>query len=333
MNRLYKNFKNSIKELPTKVIHIVQLFLATDMPLYSANAAFFLIVSGIPISMILFSLVSLVPYVKFEDFTVYIHNLFPDISYIGSIVEYITTLARSLASTKILSMNILIAIISGSTTFYSFIIGIRKIHNITYRSSFIALRILALVSTIFFFIANIMMIMFFLFGSMILRLANTYAPVLYNFINNLLSFKYVVAFVILLVVMLSIYTTSTNYERRIRHNFLGAFVSTSLWLIVSNLFSIYFSHFSLNANIYGSLSGIVVFLLWVYVCMNILYLGAAINEIFIPEEKIIEERNLKTANAFFIGNDTLADKEIDKLYKKKKIKKFQRPNTNTTNKK
>ncbi|MBR1455404.1 MAG: YihY/virulence factor BrkB family protein [Lachnospiraceae bacterium] len=326
MDKIQSKTKYYIKRIPVKAKQVLELFLATDIPLYSANASFFLIITGIPISMILFSLFSLIPYVKIEDITVYINNLFPDLTSIEEILKYISNLAKSLSSTSILSTNILVAISAGSTAFYSFIIGIRKIHNITYRSNFISLRILALISIFFFFIAIILIILFFLLGSMILKLVNSYVPFLYALMSKILSLKYIVAFTMLLVVMLSIYTTSTNHERKIKHNIVGAIIATALWLIVSNLFSFYFSHFSLNASVYGSLSGIVVFLLWLYICMNILYLGAVINEVYIPEEKIVEARNIQITNEFISGNDIETDKELDKIYQRQKIKKHKRPN-------
>ena len=60
--------------------------------------------------------------------------------------------------------------------------------------------------------------------------------------------------------------------------------------------------------------------------MNILYLGAVINEVYIPEEKIVEARNIQITNEFISGNDIETDKELDKIYQRQKIKKHKRPN-------
>ena len=329
MNNLINSIKNEIiliiKKLPNKIKNIVDLFLITETPLHAANASFFLIITGIPISMILFSLISLIPNVKIDDLIVHANNLFPNLSYIDRIVKYILAIARSLSSKSILSTNILVAAFAGSTTFYGFIIGIRKIHNVKFRSNYITLRLLALLSLVLFFVTIYVIITLFLLGTAIIEITDMYLPFLNPLINSIFNFKYIVTVNLLLVVLLLIYTTSTNYERKIRHNIIGAALATILWLIVSNLFSFYFSRFSLNVSVYGSISSLVVFLLWLYVCMNILFIGAIINEVLIPEEKIIRDRNLKIAKAFLEGDDATTDKAINDLHKLKKIKIPKRP--------
>ena len=311
MNEFSKKFKKYCNKIIDKIVQIVKLFLDTRMPLFSGNAAFFLIITSIPLSMLIFSAISLVPNVKIDDFVEYIHLLFPSLPYVDSVVNYITKLAKSLASSNIISMNIIIAFGTGSTAFYCFIIGIRKIHNITYRSSFLAMRILALLGMVIFFISIIVMIIAFLLGSMILLYVKEYLPIAYGIIDYILSFRYAVASIILMLTMLLIYTVATNYERKLRHNIIGAIISTIFWLLVSNAFSFYFSRFPLSASVYGSVSGIVVILFWLYACMNIIYLGAVINEVLIPESKVLKRKAEKVS----------AKKQKKELKKSKKLSK------------
>lgn len=325
MNNLCEKLISKIKIFPKKLQQVFQIFLATDIPLYSANAAFFLIISSIPIFMLLFSTISMIPNVKVEDLITSINALFPNLPYVRNVLEYIMKIANGLASKDVISLNIITAIITGSTALYSFTIGIRKIHNITRRSGFITLRLLAIFSMFIFFLAIFIMLISFIMGSMILGYVKEYLPFAVDFIDNILSYRYLVAFIILFVLMMSLYATSTNFERKIKHNIVGATIATFIWLIISNLFSIYFKNFPLNANVYGSLAGIVVVLLWLFVCMNIIFLGSVINEVFYPEKRILIELKTQIMKELAMGNDTEVDKILDERFRSTAIKRIERP--------
>jgi membrane protein len=57
----------------------------------------------------------------------------------------------------------------------------------------------------------------------------------------------------------------------------GAIVATVLWVLGSGLFSLYVNNFGSYNKTYGTLAGIIVFLLWLYLTSYIILLGAEIN--------------------------------------------------------
>ncbi|MGH8932989.1 MAG: YihY/virulence factor BrkB family protein [Egibacteraceae bacterium] len=57
----------------------------------------------------------------------------------------------------------------------------------------------------------------------------------------------------------------------------GAIVATALWLIGSGLFSLYISNFSNYGATYGTVAGIIILLLWLFLTSFALLLGAEIN--------------------------------------------------------
>lgn len=313
-----------LKKFINKVYDIYALFMATSMPLYSSNATLFLIISSIPMFMLVFSTISLIPNVKIDDMIYQINLVFPNLPYVRKVVEYITNVASSLASKSVVSLNILFAIITVSTALYSFTIGIRKVHNITHRSNYLIQRIIAFLNMFVFLTAIVLMLMAFIMGGMILKYVTTYIPLAENTLEKILSYKYLPALFLILVLMMSLYGTATNFERKIRHNIIGASIATILWLIISNLYSIYFLTFPLNESIYGSLVGIVVLLLWAYTINNIIFLGAVINEVIFPEKYILEERKKMIMQELEKGNDEKVDRIIQKMYKSSKIKKLTR---------
>ena len=60
---------------------------------------------------------------------------------------------------------------------------------------------------------------------------------------------------------------------------MGAAFSAVGWMIVSWIFSVYLDIFKGFSSMYGSLTTIVLIMLWLYFCMYILLLGGEVNVI------------------------------------------------------
>ncbi len=71
---------------------------------------------------------------------------------------------------------------------------------------------------------------------------------------------------------------------RFRHAFLGAFVSTLLWWMAKRIFAIYLSHTLTFGIMYGSLSSIIAALIFLYYSSAIFLLGAEITAAFYRHE-------------------------------------------------
>ena len=57
----------------------------------------------------------------------------------------------------------------------------------------------------------------------------------------------------------------------------GALLASLGWLTFSRLFSVYVTHFTQYTNIFGSIYGLALGMLWLYFCISILFYGAAFN--------------------------------------------------------
>lgn len=64
----------------------------------------------------------------------------------------------------------------------------------------------------------------------------------------------------------------------------GSLIATSLWLIASEAFSIYTTNFSNYNETHGSLGGIIVMLLWLWLSALTVLLGAEIDDVFRTDE-------------------------------------------------
>ena len=68
-----------------------------------------------------------------------------------------------------------------------------------------------------------------------------------------------------------------NRKSNIFYEFPGALLASVGWIVFSYGFSFYIDHMANFSVMYGSLTAIVLLLLWVYFCMYILFIAAELN--------------------------------------------------------
>ena len=76
-----------------------------------------------------------------------------------------------------------------------------------------------------------------------------------------------------------IYSILPNRRQLIWQQLPGAAFTTAGWLIFSYVYSLYIDHVADFSYVYGSLTAIILLMLWLYICMNIVLLGAELNRI------------------------------------------------------
>ncbi len=74
-----------------------------------------------------------------------------------------------------------------------------------------------------------------------------------------------------------IYTYVPGGRRTPRSQLPGTIFATAGWLVFSRVFSFYIVHFWRLSYIYGSLTAVILIILWLYVIINLLFLGAGLN--------------------------------------------------------
>lgn len=323
--KLYNKLPKFVKKILLFIKNIVALYMANDIPIFAASSSFFLLISSIPLFMLIFSTISLIPQVGIDDIITNVTLLFPSLPYITKVVNYTLRIARELAKSNVIYINIITAFITGSTCLFAFIVGIRKIHDINYTSNYILLKILTIINMIILYLSIIVTFILLILGGMILGYVKIYLAFATDIIDNILSYKYLVSSIALIILTMSLYTTTTNFERRFFKNIYGAIFTTFAWIFVSNIFSIYFTRFPINTSTYGSLTGIMVVLLWIFICINIVFIGACVNEVIYPQARIESENKDKLQNKILQGLTNEADEIIYKKSKLTKIFKFERP--------
>lgn len=290
-NRIHSSFKDFLNSMGKGTVEVVKLYLSHDLPIFAAGSSFFLIIASIPLMMLMVSTISLLPMVNIEDFTNNMNLLFPHVPYVTHIVNYIIRVAGQLSQSTVVYINILTSIISGSTSLFSFIIGIRKVHNIHHTRNYILIKFMTIINIIVLYFTIIFTMVFFVIGQMVADSANKYIPIVGKVITKIMEYKYFTAGIIILIFSLSLYYCCAGFRRKYLTNIYGALFTSVSWILVANIFSIYFEKSNVTRGVYQSIFGTILMLLWLYVSVNLIFIGACINEVVYPQKKFGDKKD------------------------------------------
>ena len=115
------------------------------------------------------------------------------------------------------------------------------------------------------------------FGDSIRSFLDNTFPIAADMAKNILSTRSFLAIVLLVACFTGLYTYLPHRHLLARRQLPGALFSTFGWMLFSYGFSMYFNFFSRFSYMYGSLTAIILLMLWIYFCICILFLGAEIN--------------------------------------------------------
>ncbi|KAA1037681.1 YihY/virulence factor BrkB family protein [Macrococcus equipercicus] len=92
--------------------------------------------------------------------------------------------------------------------------------------------------------------------------------------------KVVLPLIVTFVVFMTLYAIAPHVKLRWKSVLPGALFATIVWLGASALFGVYVSNFANYSKTYGSIGGVIVLMLWLYLTGFIIIIGAQINAIF-----------------------------------------------------
>ena len=113
-----------------------------------------------------------------------------------------------------------------------------------------------------------------------MTLIHKHIPLIYGIVSFIFSLRGIYIPIILTFIFIILYKLVPNKNFKLADHVPGALFAALGWEIFSYAYSIYIDYFADSSYLYGSLASIIFMLLWIYICMYILFLGAEINVFF-----------------------------------------------------
>ncbi|WP_442262580.1 YihY/virulence factor BrkB family protein [Tissierella sp.] len=239
---------------------------------------FFLILSIFPFIIMLLNIVSYTPFVKPDILENIIFYLPLETQKIfQNFIKEITTSS----SQGLLSISAIVGIWSSSSGIKAVIKAIDKAYDYSEGRSYIRLRIISFFFTIALILLIILVFLTLIFGEVLANKFFTFLG-LSSFFKILWSYMRIViplVYMILMFALLYKYSPcrSKSYRIKFTNTLPGAIFTTLGWMLTSVLFSYYVNNFGRYAVTYGSLVGIILLFIWLYISSIIIVLGGEIN--------------------------------------------------------
>ncbi len=241
---------------------------------FSAQAAFFTVLSFFPFIMSLIGLIQFFP-VNAGDVTNIIMSFIPDVFY--DYVEPIVLETMDNSSGALLSLSIIVMIWAEGKGIMSMKNGFNTVAGVQNYPNYIVARIVASFYTLIFSLVFIILIVVMVFGNRIIKALLSESDFWSDIAVYFGTFRVIIIIAILLLFFLFFYCIIPDEKLSVRNAAPGAFFATFGWILISLLFSIFIDNFSNFTVMYGSLTGIILTLLWLYFCMFLLFLGCELN--------------------------------------------------------
>ena len=259
---------------------VVRKYLALDMAVYAGSATLFLLMASFPMLMWVLVLVNLLPGFSVGSVAELLADFLPQIP---SVQESTIQLLQNLSSQSaqfVASLAVLTTIVSASGGMSALQIGLQRLTPGS-RRTFLN-RLLAVGYTFVFELLLLVMLALQGMKSLFARFADTlpffrhYAAVVHE-AQRVANIGRFVIIPLLFVLLLLIYTYVPGGRRTLRSQLPGTIFATAGWLIFSRVFSFYILHFWRLSYIYGSLTAVILVILWLFVIINLIFLGAGLN--------------------------------------------------------
>ena len=252
---------------------------------YAAQSAYFILLSFIPFVLLLVTLVKYTPLTQ-EIVTTALIRMVPEefSSFIWVIVNEVFG-----KSAAFVPVSAIIALWSAGKGVNALSKGLNCIYQVEETRGYVINRLRSAVYTLFFVVAVAVTLLLLVFGNQIQMGIAERFPVIAKVTSVIVGMRTMITLVLLCLVFLMIYKFVPNRRATLKSQIPGAMVSSVAWSLFSLAFSIYIDLTPGTVNMYGSLTTLVLIMLWLYFCMWILLIGAEINSYFEDRLRRLEE--------------------------------------------
>lgn len=277
MNEFLKKYERN--DLLIFINKLLKRFKDDDILSYGASLTYFLILSIFPF------LIALINAVNFLDI-VNVENVLELIEYfpldIKEIVKNFFVELNLTSSKSLLSISVLVGLFSASSAINKLIKFINNSYGFEDNRNFFVTRILAIIFTLALIFMILLLIISMVFGKIIVYKFLNYFNINSKFVFMLWSVaRNLIPIVYLFLTFSAIYKFAPSPPKKssIKYKTVlaGSLFSTISIIVATIIFAFYVNNFGKYSITYGSLGGIIVFLIWLFLLSSITLIGAEIN--------------------------------------------------------
>jgi membrane protein len=261
-----------------------------DVSSLSATLAYFFLLSLFPALIFMVALLAYLP-LSTEQLLNMVRDFAP-----GDTLQLIETNLKQILSNRhggLLSIGIIATMWSASNGINAVIKALNRAYEVNETRSFIVVRGMSIILTLGMIIVFIVALGLPIFGKQIGMYIFSPLGLSKEFITVWNGMRWVVSPIVLFAIFIGLYYFAPNIKMKCRAVLPGAITATIGWIIVSLVFSFYVNNFSNYSATYGSITGIIILMLWLYFSGAIIIVGGEINALISRNASSCQSADLK----------------------------------------
>ncbi len=255
-----------------KTLHLWRRISRLRVPLYAANASFFMVLAVFPGLLLLLGLLRYTP-LEVERLGELLAGFLPEALAEGA--EELILLTYDNTSGITLGLSVVTTLWSAGRGVYGLIAGLNAVYEREENRGYLQTRLLSVVYTFLFLLVLILTLGFHVFGTKLLIVLKS----IQGRTPTVVGLRFFLLLILQTGIFTLLYMVLPNGKNRFWDSLPGALLASSGWLVFSDLYSVYVERFAHLSNVYGSVYAVALSLLWLYFCMAILFYGGALNRL------------------------------------------------------
>ena len=252
---------------------------------YAATCAYFLMISFVPFVMIFVAFASM----AHADISLLTDNI---ISIVPSgLKAYVEAILIEIVEKTYayVPVSILVLIWSASKVFHALTNGLNVISNVQETRGWLYLRFRSMFFVVLLFVIAGVALLLSIFGNSMRDAIVSVFPAFGDILRFFLSFRVLFGYFGLILMFLYIYKFLPNCHYTFRSQLPGALIVSTVWMFFSYMLSLYYEHNQNFIETYGSMTGMILAMMWLYFCCFFLMVGAELNRVIYedPDDNFI----------------------------------------------
>lgn len=249
---------------------------------HASSTAFFFFLSLVPLLMLICTVLPYTPITKANLITA-VTDVTPDAADVLA-TQLINEVYRK--STGVLSIAIVTVLWSAGKGVLALMRGLNAINGVEEKRNYLVIRGVATFYTVVMLAIIILFLFVMVFGNQLAHLLLHRVPQLHYVASLYMEFRFLLVWALLVLLFAAVYAYVPNKRLRFKEQIPGACFASVVWSVFSWGFSLYVNR-SGAYSIYGSLSIIIILMLWMYFGMYIVMIGAYLNHFFYPVNQVL----------------------------------------------
>lgn len=268
--------KINFKEKYKKIQKIFKSMREDHVSEFSAQCSYYTILSFIPFVILL---ITLIQYTHIDQQTLFnvISKIIP-----SSMNEFVLGIVKEVYSKSIgtISISIIFTLWSAGKGLFALTKGLHSVYNINgeKQKSVIYLRLMSIIETIIFIVLIMIGLVLLVFGNSLKSIIQNHFDALENFNIFLQVLTEIGLIFATFIIFLLLYKFMPKHKVTLKSQIPGAVFGAIALNVISFVFSKYLDIFKGFSITYGSLTTLMLVMMWTYLCFYSLFLGAELNK-------------------------------------------------------